>query len=440
MRKLLLTAILCILLLAPTVCGYNTKDYITKQNHFLNESEALETPAIKLLSDDESYLVVPVVSGDALVTFIPLTANEEGVSTSKVTNRELFEAADVLRGYVLNQQKVSKTPSANWYVTPINADFYSSLSSSLLAEPAYLNLVGESLNSNDAWEQIYDLVEMLGAMSDKSLEIEAAMRDALALEAKFKYEVDADEVYAMDGVFGRVFSLTQDLEVQSKEYHAQLELLKQTISLSDIDFDSKSSLLNVVEPPPEFEQISKQALDSRYLELIIDEIYLTQVSRTDDLLEVFESKVRMNSAYKKIYTQDEELLQLSSDFISLADSVAIILNNENKPYWVAQDKVQKIEVDWRALENAYNRADYELAEQHASRVKSNLKSIYRAGFVEVEPEPLLSQDLIYTLVFILIALLIIIYAARNRENLMKKFAPEQEEEEEVDIGGGWENA
>ncbi len=423
---------LFLVLLMGAAYSYDIGRFISEENHFLKEDEVFEQPSAKITAaDGKAYWIVPLVSGDVVKTYIPLRADKAEFSTLRTTNRNLFRAADILRSYLLNKKSVSENPAADWFVTNANARVTGNLANFLADETYQLNSIDSTMNDAAASAQVSSLNAMLGSMSTKALQLREGMLAVLDVESKFNTEATADEIASLQGLFGEVFTTMDALDSEALQYRSELDKLKQMISVSELGVDDKGAMLALAEPPAEFSNIGKWALDSDNLKSIIDSIYSQASARLDSMLDEFESRLEMSQTYAMLYSQNDELLRLDSSFTSLAVAAGAILSANNKPLWKNQEMVAKLESDWKSAKDNYARERYALARQYAQKAVDDAKAVYRGGFAPAEQQQLLTTELILRIVAVLVALLVLLYLIQKRGRILAAFRGQKEEEVKV---------
>ncbi len=434
MKKEYIAFLLAFVMAMPLCSAYDIGAFISVEHHFMHEGEKYEQPTLKITYNGESYWVVPVLAGEVVQTYIPLKAESKGWQESRPANRELFEAADILRNYVSAQRNASQAGGSSWIITAGNRRIADSLAGFLANETYELTTVDTTMDEMDISGRIAALNSMLVSMSLSSSELAISMQAALNAEAKYRTTPDAEERDSIGDTFEEVFDGIDSLDETAREYLSELDKLKRDISVSDLDPDTKASLLKLTEPPSEFNFIGQWAISGSGMRTVIENIYATTGARIDSLLDEFEGRIKLDLANAAIYREDEELKNLDNSFTSLKAAAAAMLNSDIRNLWAKQDALKELESNLSDAEKYYKRADYALAIEYADKAKKNAKAVYNGGKAEVTIPPIFSQEFIFWGVVILIALLVIVYVVQNRENL---FGFGGNGGEEVELGGGF---
>jgi len=435
MKKEYIAFLLALALIMPLCHAYDIGAFISVEHHFMHDGEKYEQPTFRIAYNDESYWVVPVLAGDSVQAYIPLKAESKDWQKSRPVNRELFEAADILRNYISAQRNASQSGGSGWIITAGNQRIADSLAGFLANETYELTTIDTTMDDRDASGRIATLNSMLVSMSLSSGDLAISMQDALSAEAKYRTAPDAKERDSIGGSFGDVFDTIDSLDETAREYLGELDKLKRDISVSGLDPDTKSSLLKLSEPPSEFNYIGQWAISGSGMRTVIDAIYAATSSRIDSLLDEFDGRVKLDLANAAIYREDEELKGLDNSFTSLKAAAAAMLNSDIRNLWAKQDALKELESNLSNAEKYYKRADYDLAAEYAGKAKKNVKTVYNGGKAEVTASPIFSQDFLFWGVVVLIALLVIAYVVQNREKLFG-FGGNGGEEVEPDGGFG----
>jgi hypothetical protein len=431
-QKYLLFGVLCAFLLALASSGYayDVSKYLGEKRHLLEVDETVEQPSGTITVAGQQYLVVPVIYADALQTFMPIKFGKEELSTAKTINRSLFESEYMIRGYIKSQANASEN-SSPWYVNSTNARALHNLSLSLPDEIYQLDAIADNINDTEIESLISEMKSAIVSMSAKADDISQKMYEALDYEAKLKTDISPDDLASMKLAYKAAFAKTYELEDMAIDYQSNVSELKSKISASSLDTESKSNYISMASPPEGFEQISTWAAQASSLESVIDSIFGVSPTTIDSYLEEYDRRLKMDSAYEKIYGPNSDLQKLRNEYTSIAVAARYALSENVAGLWKNTKKAADLKTDWQRTERQYNNADYDLAMQSAESVKKDIETLEDDGFIVEEPEPLISQQTLLFAAGGLVALLVVLFIFQNRKKIMKK----EEKSEKVDLYG-----
>ena len=204
--------------------------------------------------------------------------------------------------------------------------------------------------------------------------------------------------------------------------------------MSDLDIDSKRSLLALTELHPDFDVVGQWAGQGPTIQSSINSVFDTVAARPSDWVKGFEVRTARAEAFTAIYTVDNELFDLATennfDFDSLEKAALLILDSKNINKWENQAEVGKLEKSWRATKSFFNESDYTNAIEKTAESKESVKKIVEAGLVQLMPRGI-DYDLLFTGITLIIVLIVILYVIRNREKFKRFLSKEKAEEVEA---------
>ncbi|HZX33814.1 MAG TPA: hypothetical protein VFF09_00375, partial [archaeon] len=247
---LLLAMLMFSALSVSAISGNDAVNFVVSSNHFLYDEETYLPPNVPIMFEGKSYWVVPVVSGNNIVTYFPVEADSGELSISRAVNRGLFETAEQLREMQLLKNSVSSNSGVDWIFTKKYETIFNETSLQLSDEVFQLNTVETTLSSAGLLVNVSGLKSQLVSMSGQASSVSEKINSASAAENSFFISPSAQAFNEMNSSFGGVFSMISALNDSSLSYQSNVDKLKQQISVSDkIDAQTKSQIFGVLEVP-----------------------------------------------------------------------------------------------------------------------------------------------------------------------------------------------
>ena len=434
-KKTLFLAVLLLFfpIYANSISANNAVSFVTQENHFLFEDEDYQLPVVEITHEGKKYWVIPILSGNTLVTFFPVKSEAKELSLSKPLNRQLFKTADTLRSLSVEKERISKNQQVDWLFASNYVLIFEELSRGLEYEIFEMNIIESTLNNADVSSQVNRMNSSLSAMSLKSGGLTQSITEAIAAEAAFASAPDALSAAKLKDEFDDAFEELFSLNADALSYRDEIQKLKQLISVSDADAATKDYLVSLADPPAEFNNIGRDVTNALSLQQAINGMYANVDSRADSLLAEFESRVERDKAFRLLYSENTSISRRTEgEFSSLQQIVNFILDENNRPYWKNKELISAMESKWSQAVRNFNERNYALAETFAEKAADDAVAIFNQGFIEAAQPPLLPQELIFQLVIALLALLAILYLYNNRGKIIK-FVKQGSEEEEVEL-------
>ena len=434
-KKTLFLAVLLLFfpIYANSISANNAVSFVTQENHFLFEDEDYQLPVVEITHEGKKYWVIPILSGNTLVTFFPVKSEAKELSLSKPLNRQLFKTADTLRSLSVEKERISKNQQVDWLFASNYVLIFEELSRGLENEIFEMNIIESTLNNADVSSQVNRMNSSLSTMSLKSGGLTKSITEAIAAEAAFASAPDALSAAKLKDEFDDAFEELFSLNADALSYRDEIQKLKQLISVSDADAATKDYLVSLADPPAEFNNIGRYVTNALSLQQAINGMYANVDSRADSLLAEFESRVERDKAFRLLYSENTSISRRTEgEFSSLQQIVNFILDENNRPYWKNKELISAMESKWSQAVRNFNERNYALAETFAEKAADDAVAIFNQGFIEAAQPPLLPQELIFQLVIALLALLAILYLYNNRGKIIK-FVKQGSEEEEVEL-------
>src|SRR3989344_4757043 len=423
-----------LLLLASPVQAISANDavgFVVRDSHYLLEAENHQVPVSPTTYAAKKCWVIPIVSGDEIITYFPVKNEKAELLTHRPTNRELFKTADILRELNAEKEKISKGQTTEWFFTNYYVLVFNELSTDFSNEIFELNIIDTTLDDKDVTSQISKIKPLVTTISQKSNDISQKINAAAIAESDFFSAPTPEKADSIKNDFTGVFDAILELNTLALDYRDRVGPLKQIISVSDADAAAKEHTIKLSSPPTSFNNIGKYATSSIELSQDIETIYSNVSSRSDSLLNEFESRIKRNSAFLALYGENEKLKTATGGEITqIQKGVETILSKDNRPYWKNQELIKTLDSKWGQAQRAFNSRDYDSSVLLAGKVVDDIASIYKQGFTENQASPLISQDLLFQIIVGLVVLLVLLFIYSRRDKILS-LGKEQEKEVEI---------
>ena len=405
--------------------------YVVRDGHYLLTGETHQVPISPTTYDSKKYWVIPVVSGEDIITYFPVKNEKAELQTHRPTNRELFKTADILREFNVEKEKISKSQTTDWFFTNFYVLVFNELSTDFSNEIFELNIIDTTLNDKEVSAQISKIKPLATAISQKSNDISQKINAAAMAESDFFSAPTPEKADSLQNSFNDVFDSILELNSLALDYRDRVTPLKQAISVLDADAAAKEHTIKLSSPPTSFNNIGKYATSSIELSQGIKAIYSNVSSRSDALLNEFESRIKRNDAFDVLYGENEKLKSATnSEIVQIQKGVETILSEDNRPYWKNQELIKTLDSKWSQAQRAFNSRDYDSSILLAGKVIDDIVAIYNQGFTETQPKPIISQDLLFQLIVGLVVLLALLFIYSRRDKIIN-FGKETEQEVEI---------
>lgn len=436
MKKLVLVLLLLFVfaISSKAISSNEAVNFVVNENSYLLEGETFKSPVVTIKGEKENYWLVMVLSEETIVTFFPVRQRAKEISTSRGVNRNLFKTADILRELGLEKQRVSENQSVDWLFTQTYNILFNSLSLELNNEIFQLNTIESTLSDSTIRSKINQLNNDLQEMSNKSNEISFLIIEAVKTESNFNLEPSTKKADELKEKFDEVFEDLTQLNEKALSYRTEINQLKELISKSDQDASTKTYLIALADPPPQFNSIGNYVLDASEISGGIDSVYARVDLRTDSLLNEFDVRIARNKAFELLYEQSDNVLaSTNQEYGSIRELIDYILNEQNRPFWKLKSNIHLVESNWNQAQKAFNERNYESAESIGKKALNEALKVFRQGFIDVTPQkPFISEETIFQIVTALVVLLVVLFAYNNRDKITGYI--KQDSEKEVDFG------
>lgn len=429
MRKQFLLALLVTFSAAfvHAVSGVDAVDFIVSSNYFLYDGETYTPPNVAIKHGDKSYWVVPVTSGNDVITYFAVDSETGALSESRAVNRSLFEVADSLRELQLLKSSLSPSSGIDWLFTQKYQTIFNEMALNLNDSVFQLNTVEATLMANNITADVSEQRNKLLSMSLVAGELSSKISEASVAENSFFTAPSTETFSKAKESYSTVFSMIEQLNAMSLSYQSSLSKLNALIAVSALDIQTKAQLQAILRLPPSLAALRNYNLDSTQLAQALDTRFSSTTLRLDSLLEQLDNRIAKDRAHKLLYAENEKLKK-ETGFESLQKAKATILAPENKSLWENQAKVVELERGFSSAESYYSKKMFAEAEKAALKAIDDAAAVYKKGRKgQRQPGQGVSQDLLFKVAAILLGVLVLLYVFNNRGKLGGMMSGKKEE-------------
>lgn len=411
---------------ALAVSSVDAVNFVASSNYFLYDGETYTPPNVVVKYEDKGYWVVPVTSGQDVITYFPIAAESGLLSDSPGVNRGLFEVADNLRELQLLKASLSSGTGADWLFTSNNQRIFSEMALSLNDNLYQLSTLEATLSQSKISSNAPELRSSLASMSMMASDVSSQIGAAAAAENTFTTSPSPDALSQMKGSFSSAFAALSALNDASLSYQSGLTRLKNQIAVSGLDVQTKAQLEPLLRLPESIPTLRKQAGSSTQLRQALDARYSSSSLRIDSLLAQLEARIAKDRVHRLIYTDNDKLKDTGLG--SLSKAQVAMLAAENRQVWVDQSRLRQLEDDYRKAVDYYNKRQFAEGEKSALAAIDDAFAVYRKGRKQGTPVPAgLSQDFLFKAAGAMIVLLVLLYVFNNRKKVGEAVSGKAEE-------------
>ncbi|VVC00497.1 Uncharacterised protein [uncultured archaeon] len=437
MHKLKIALLVCLAasVICPGVSAFSNVDavnYVVSSNYFLYDGETYSAPNVPVSYGDKGYWLVPLTAGNDVVTYFPVDSETGKLSSSDSANRELFSIADNLRELQGLKASLSQGSGVEWLFTQKYQTIFNETSLSLNDEGYRLSTVDVALAQAGMQASTSGLKASLVSMASLSSQLSKSVADSAKAENDFFTSPSSDGFSKMNDSFAASFGLIASLNTMGLSYQSSLSKLKNEISVSGIDTQTKAQLEPLLRVPESLTSLRNYNLNAAQLSQAIASRQSASSMHLDSMLEQLNERVAKDRVYKLIYSDSDKLRK--EGFSSLSKAQASILSTGSISLWQNQAKVVALRDDYAKATDYYSKRQFSLAEKSALLAVDDAVAVIKGGRKQVAgAAPDISQDLLFKVAGALILLLALLYAFNNRSKI-KGFASKAPDE--IDVYGG----
>ncbi|MEM4261592.1 MAG: hypothetical protein QXI10_01385 [Candidatus Diapherotrites archaeon] len=396
---------------------------VVSSNNYLYDGETYSAPNVPILYENKEYWVIPLTAGNEVLTYFPVEVKTGVLSESREINRGLMKLSDIVRETQLLKASIA-SKSLDWPFTDSSQKLLEEVSQQLKDESFQINTAETILKSKKAGVSFSKVKSILDEFAQKSYEASQIILEAKIAEAEFFKKPSPDALAEMQESYESAFLSIEALNNLSAEYRAEIDKIKQALSIADIDAHEKAQISQLVDSPQGILVVRKLYLDSLQIRSSIDSINQKTNLKVDSLLIEFDNRIAKNRAHQLIYSENEQLAK--EGFSSLSEVQNYILSKENIELWKSQDKVGALRQNYSRAVDYYKKKNYAQAEKYAKDAIQNSLSILKEGKIQTSNSAN-NSEMLLQLAGVLLVLLVVLYIFNNRGRIKEAFKGKKEE-------------
>ncbi len=374
--------------------------YVTSTNNFLFDGESAEIlPAVPITYSKDDYWVVAAASGTTINAYIPISDETKEIPKGDIAVRKLIESAIVLR----KTQQYKNENSLNWHFSISNRNYFYDLAS------AYTEMIPKVINVKTELAKLSGTSELEGLAEDIQGDLEDMVEnsntlaglidESMAFETELLSEPDTNMINDYESLNANFFEAISEYKNSYTALSLNLSALQGGIGgLDSATYNEKLALNSGLELPVQTAKLSSFFNDVDAANQNMNQIF-SSTSRVDTYVATLDTRVLRNEAWSILYGTDDDILSADSRFETLEDASENILSEDNVAYWIAEDEVEALRVNWTQAKSRYESAKYETAKNSAEDAKENVLAILEAGLKSTDQE--IPQELIINAIIIL---------------------------------------
>ena len=264
MNKWVLLSFLAMLLpaVATAISGNDAVNFVVNSNHFLYEGETYTPPNVSIGYGEDTYWVIPITAGKDNVTYFPVDAKTGILSENKADNRGIFTLANNLRELQLIKESITPNSGIEWIFTQKYQTIFSEMSLQISDETYQLNTVETALKKEGITANLSSMKAQLTSMSSASLSISKKIAAGSQAENDFAAKPSAESFDLMENSFDEVFGSIASLNSTFLSYNSARNMLKQQISIADMEASQKAQLSAILDIPPSLQSLGNYNINS----------------------------------------------------------------------------------------------------------------------------------------------------------------------------------
>lgn len=352
------------------------------QGNFLEQNErALVYKALPQSNGTTKYWLVSILQGDTLRTLVPL-ADKDGVPVPKGVLR-----TNLISANYLVQRLTAIKSSVPWFVSLTTSNSLEELANAVDNEQFDIDIVSEAVSTPSLKSRISALKGELATIASEirsaADEVESLSQDETTL---LNVSIDTTQTLGLPSKYEDLFARIDTIKNSSAEYDNKVSAVKNEIAtLDDVDAQEKSQLLGLLSPLGVNQTLSSAI--SSYASTAADNAqristeYASLPTRTSAFEAEWELRLLRAAAFSSLYGDDSGL-KSSTNFSTLEQAAETILDPANRPFFVNQSDVSKLEGGWESAESAFAKRQYATAKELGDKAKGLVRLIINAGLKE----------------------------------------------------------
>ncbi len=403
--------------------------FVSSTNNFLlsEEQAGIQEPRVMIKHASADYWVVAVLKDTTVNLYIPINNELEEIEQGDVTLRKLLETNIVVTKIT---QLKNSSYGLNWplsYTTRSTFDGLNSDFSKMISRVTIVETKMDEIATSDSVKlgllagDVKDEIEQISSLSNAIAE---NIDVARVFEEKYLLAPDTNQTSKYKKYLDDYFDSVEEYKLRYDELESNLNELKQgiaSLSTTTLTQTDKEGLINYLSLPTTTGKLPSFFSQTNQIKTAIDSVFSSSNSLESIVLNL-NTRVTRNLTWKQIYGNNTKINKLNSSIFSISEASEIILNEENVNYWIDQENVALLKINWNQTKTRYENQEYDKAQSYAKKAEDNILPILEKGFPETVDN---SQDLIIQIIAVLIIALIIIFGY-EKFYLKKKKLKEEE--------------
>jgi hypothetical protein len=411
--------------------------FVETENNFLKPNEQLETPAVPVLHDEKKYWVVPLLSGEGVATYFPVSFADKSLSTNTAVNNQLFSTVQFLRDYLAYRNKLAQQ-NKSFFISRGNQLIVGNLASDLSSAVFELNVIKSELPGQQQQSLITSMQSSLNHMSGVSTDLSQKIGAGVDAESSFTNEPDSKDLESINNSFSAAFAQLYALEEEARAYETKVSQLKGFIANSSLSPDTKTQFIARASAPPGLKTIGGNLIGdwvilSQETEQSIAQLLSKAKSKVflDSMQQELEKRIERNRAYAAIFSPDQDFSK-KTGYASLKMAMDDLQSVEKKSLWQNQAQLAVAIEQYQSAGRLLDSEEFDLSMVATQKAKLAAVNVKKDGFVPEETDSF-DWSMAINIAIVAVILLAVVYFLKNRNRIIGAVA--SEEPQQVDKYG-----
>lgn len=420
------------------IAAADAVSFVETENNFLKKNEQLETPIVPITHDGKKYWMVPLLSGEGIATYFPVSYADKTLSTNVAVNGQLFSTAQFLRDYLTYRNKLAQQ-NKSFFVGRDNQLIIEKLSDALQSEVYELNIIKTELKGVSEQALITEMQSSLNRMATISSDLSQKIGTAVEAESHFTNEPDSRNLSSIRDSFTDAFARLFSLEEEARGYDDKVLRLKGMISTSSLSSDKKSQFVALANAPPDMKTIGSNSIGnwvivSQETQAKIEQVLTASKSKVflDAAQQELDKRIKRNKAYSEIFSPDPDFSKKTGS-PSLKMAMDDLQSPDKNPLWKNQQQLGVAIEQFNTAARMLNAEEFDLSLVASQKAKRAVELVKKDGLEEPKTEEF-DPTILVNIAIVALLLLIVVYFLKNRQKIVGAVVSEPEPTE-VDIYG-----
>jgi len=392
----------------------------------LGEQVGIQEPIVMIKNSGVDYWVVAIMKDNTVNLYIPVNNSNSKVEEGDVSLRKLLETNIIITKIT---QLKNSSYGLNWPLSYSTRSTFDGLSKDFSEMAPLLTVVStkmKEISTSDSLKlellsnDIKGSIEELSSLGKKIAEDNDTAR---IFEEKYLLNPDTNQTSKYKKYFEDYFESVESYYTKYSDLESNINSLKQGIASLPTDLVSqtdKDGLINYLKLPTTTGKLPSFFSQTNQLKTAIDTVFNSSLNLEGMVLNL-KTRITRNNTWKIIYGANSKITKINSSFNSLYDAAETILKEDNVNYWIDQENVELLKINWNQTKTRFDSQDYSRALDAANKSEKNIIPILEKGFPQAEES---NDDLIIQIIALLVIILIIIFAYENFYLKKKKLKEE----------------